>query len=244
MHKFLILVVGLTCGSVLAGPGGGSGGGGSGRGGGGGAGGASEHQSGSNVSSGHHGASSDAVESACRARGLSDSDVEVLTAVLRSAEKENLPVGSLCAKLQEGLVKQVPVGLIVQAAEKRLGCLREANQFLENLKRQGARGRGPAHMVEDLGVVLEGGLPIAVFEAVFARQETVRMGRIAPIIDAAEVLQLAGLRPDQVQQVLGELSEREMSRREVGQVVAELRQSVEKGLDFDAVFPLLWEAEK
>lgn len=245
MHRTWLVACLFAGMTVLAGPGGNGNGKGSGSG--------SGSGGGNGASKGRHGQSeesaccapavSNAVAS-CLIRGLNEADTETLMNVVRKAEAEQLPVECLCAKIEEGLAKQVPVARIAAATEARLGYLRQAEELLGRLKSEGARGDGPARLVENLGMALESGLPVEVFETVFNQQEKIRMGRIAPIVEAAEVLQLAGLSPEQIRKVLVDLSARNMNRHEVNRVVSELKQSIDKGLEFDAVYPLLWSSEK
>lgn len=208
---------------------------------------------------------------ACRQRGLSAEDTDKLLAPVYAAHKEGLPAGNICIKIEEGLAKQVPTDRIEAAAQARLNYLREAGKLVASMRlngsgrhgmgRGGGRGAsrgmggggpggkrggmtGPPHLVENIGMALESGVPLAVFQEVFKHAGNSRMGRIMPVVEAAETLQLAGLKPEQIQRVLIDFLDRNLNRRGIQRGVDVLLKGMDSGKDFETVYATLWVDKK
>jgi len=192
---------------------------------------------------------------ACRQAGLSVDGTDGLLAAVYAAHQEGLPVEVICVKIEEGLAKRIPVARIIEAANVRLECLREAAKLVASMHgkrggmggswggrmgRSGQGGDGPPHLIANIGMALESGVPVEVFQTVFEHAGTGRKGRIMPLVDAAEILHLAGLEPEQTQRMLNDILERNLNRCEVERVVEVVVQGLADGKDFELLHADLW----
>ncbi|MBN2684105.1 MAG: hypothetical protein JXR40_02390 [Pontiellaceae bacterium] len=199
----------------------------------------------------------------CRRRGLNAEQADELLASVYTAHEEGLPAGSVCIKVEEGLAKEVPSERIAQAAQLRLKYLREAAAMVEAIRSKGGAGKGPGNgggnglgshnrggdhgtgegppnLVENICVALESGVPAEVFEQVFAQADRARMGRVVPVVEAAEALQLAGLKPEQYQRVLIDFVKMDLNRRQILIAVAQIEKELADGTDFESVYQAMW----
>ncbi len=178
----------------------------------------------------------------CRKRGLSARDADVLLCSAYIARAESLPFGCIYTRIEEGLAKQVEVSRVTSAAELRLNCLRQARELTTHLYGESTDGRGggPAHLLEHAAMALESGLPSDVLQEVFLRNGRRRIGRLAHVVEAAETLQLAGLAPDQIQRVMIDFLDRDLTRNEVMRAIRVLRDGLAAGGSFENVYAALW----
>lgn len=209
---------------------------------------------------------------ACRQRGMSAEETDTLLAAVYTAHEEGLPANNICIKIEEGLAKQVPAERIAAAAQVRLDYLREAGRLVASLRAKSGRGNGqgagkgygmggggnpdghgsgsnrgmegPPHLVENIGMALESGVPVELFEAVFLQVESARMGRIMPAVDAAEALHLAGLIPAQTQRILSGVLKRDLNRHETDRILYEVLDGMASDQDFDSIYAGLWPEEE
>lgn len=200
----------------------------------------------------------------CRRRGLNAEQADELLRSVYTAHDEGLPAGNVCIKVEEGLAKEIPPERIAQAAQVRLKYLREAAELVAAIQRKGGTGKGPgngrgnglgahnggggghgsgegpANLVENICVALESGVPVDVFERVFAQADRTRMGRVVPVVEAAEALQLVGLKPEQYQLVLMDFVKKDLNRRQILIAVAQIEKELTDGKDFESVYQALW----
>lgn len=211
---------------------------------------------------------------ACRLRGMSAEETDALLQAVYAAHKEGLPANNICIKIEEGLAKRVATEQIAAAANTRLHCLREARRLVASLRpgmgrgpggmgggmRHGmgsgnpdgpgpgqgrmADGSGPPHLIENLGVALESGVPADLFREVFSHAGHARMGRIMPVVDAAETLHLAGLKPEQIQRLLVDVVDRDLNRHAIQNLVEVVQRELADGNTFDTVYRALWTEKK
>lgn len=176
----------------------------------------------------------------CRRRGLSTGDTEKLLAPVLAASEESLPAECVFIKVEEGLAKQVDADRIVAAAEARLECLRKARKLLaSNPSGRGGAG-SPPHLITRICIVLESGLPEEVLQEVFNRPGGPRYGRLVHVLEAGETLQLAGLDPQNTQQIMNDCLDRNLNRMEILRAVDYVLSEQRNGRGFKAIHADLW----
>lgn len=182
----------------------------------------------------------------CRQRGLSVEDSDRLMAPVYAAKKETLPVGCVYAKIEEGLVKRAAVSNIISTAEARLGYMREAKKLVSSMLSGIAAGHGDGltRLIENTGMALESGLEPAIIKTVFRRNGRRRLGRLAHAMEAAETLHLEGFEDSQIQRVLIDFLDRNLSRHEMFRAVEVLKNGLAAGKDFDSIYTGLWVEKK
>jgi hypothetical protein len=178
----------------------------------------------------------------CRRRGLSAKDADELLAAVYTARAEHLPVGCIYDRIEEGLAKQVEVARVASAAKIRLECLRKAGVITASIygDSPGGQGGGPAHLLEHVAMALESGLPDDVLTEMFRHNGRRRIGRLTHVVEAGETLQLAGLAPDQIKQVMIDFLDRNLNRSEVMRAVGVLTDGLSAGKSFENVYANLW----
>ncbi|MEN7973738.1 MAG: hypothetical protein ABFR47_07885 [Verrucomicrobiota bacterium] len=175
----------------------------------------------------------------CRKSGLSAEGADALLASLYSARDENLPVGAVLAKIEEGLAKKVAVDRVVAAAELRLDYLRRANRLVAVLDRGEEHG-GDRRLVVRAAMALESGLPEDVLKEVFNRHSGHRYGRLIHVLEAGEALQLAGMDAKDTQQIMLDCIDLDLNRMEILRAVDHILVEQRDGRDFKAIYAELW----
>ena len=89
-------------------------------------------------------------------------------------------------------------------------------------------------------MAMESGLPPEVLQEMFSRPARFRYGRMIHIVDAGESLLLAGLAVRQVQQIMDECIDRDLTGTEVERVVNVFQDGVREGKDFETLHASLW----
>ena len=176
---------------------------------------------------------------------LTDEEIEKLVASIGPVLKEQLPSNCVCIKIEEGLAKNVEIDRIVGAVKTRTDFLLQAKQLLERHNSKGKQAGGAKNsarnrLTEGIGMAMESGVSASVFESVLEHSAQLRIGRILPIIEAAELLQLAGLSSEQIQQLLTNFVDRDLKPREVSNAVEQVLKELAKGKTFDEIFAALW----
>ena len=113
----------------------------------------------------------------------------------------------------------------------------------QSLERSGMGGGSP-RLIENIAMALESGVSKELLQQVFEYAGKGRMGRIMPIVDAAEALHLAGLSSDQSQRVLFALVEKKLNRKQIERVVESISLRLSSGEKLDDFYSLLWDQEK
>ncbi|MBT8042436.1 MAG: hypothetical protein KJN98_04645 [Pontiella sp.] len=182
----------------------------------------------------------DQVLAECRKYGLSASETDALLSMVYIAHAEQLPAGCVYLKIEEGFAKGIPVEQIRPAAAKRLDCMRRADQLIMSVRN--GRGGQHQHLVQHMCMAMESGLPEEVIEHVINRPGGFRYGRLIHVIEAGESLQLAGLPPSQIQQVMSDCLDRDLTGPEVMRVVEVIQTGLRDGMEFEAIHDALWVA--
>lgn len=178
---------------------------------------------------------------ACKRRGLSAQETDALLDPVYAASKESLPSGCILLKIEEGLAKQVDAVRMTAAAQYRLECLRKARKIMDQQKRKpGQMGGGPPRLLTHTGLALESGLPDEVLRAVFKHNNGKWMGRLIYVIEAGETLQLAGLEPQNTQQILFDCIDRKLTPLEIQRATGFVIAEHEKKLPFPEIRRQLW----
>ncbi len=189
----------------------------------------------------------ESVLNACRVRRLSAAEAGRLMIPVTSATTESLPADCLFARIEEGLAKNVDVDRIESAVQRRLECLRTAQQIFSDLKPRG-NGHGPMggppRLIGNMALALESGVDPEVLSSVFGHKGPMRYGRLAHIIDAAESLHLAGLDSDQLRRVMNDFLERNMNRQEMCRVVKVLQKGLGAGKPFEDLYVSMWSVDE
>ena len=175
---------------------------------------------------------------ACRAKKLDLAQAEDLFCPVYTARAENLPAGCVFLKIEEGLAKRVAWQDIHDAADKRLACMRKADELIMSV-RQG-RGGEHQHLVMHTCMAMESGLPEEVLKDVFSRPVRFRYGRMIHAVEAGESLQLAGLEPEQTHHIMNDCLDRDLTGEEVMRVVSILQNGLREGKDYDTLHATLW----
>ena len=173
----------------------------------------------------------------CRQNGMSATDTETLLSSVYSAGAELLPADSVFLKIEEGLAKKVDVAQITAAAKSRLTCLRQAKQLLSSDKKHGG---GYQHLMTRTCMALESGLPAAVLQTIFSSPGGFRYGRMIHVIDAGETLYLAGLLPSDIQLIMGECLDRNLSGTEILRATDIILRGHREGKSFESIHAALW----
>ena len=116
-----------------------------------------------------------------------------ICACIEQAAHEGLPCKVLTTRVCEGLVKQASPEALQEAVEKRAHALRQAHEILSRaactcIRRSGER-RGLCCLVAQ---ALESGVPPAAFEGVFGRGKVCGALNLGAVVEAGEMLHLAG----------------------------------------------------
>lgn len=186
----------------------------------------------------------------CRDCGLSAEQADRLLAPVRTARDESLPPEAVFTKIEEGLSKKVPPETIQKAASRRLEYLRRAALLAAPVatnahRGQGRHGRGNGgnrRLVVQTALALESGLPETVVAEVFRHPGAPRNGQMAHVMEAAETLQLAGLKPRETRQLLFDFLDRNLNRMEIQRAVDLVIREHQKGRDFNSIHAELWPA--
>jgi hypothetical protein len=179
----------------------------------------------------------------CRKSGLSATEADVLLASVRAARNESLPAEAVFTKIEEGLVKKVALDRVTAATELRLNCLRRANQLLSAQKLSSAHSEGHGgnqRLVVRMAMALESGLPEEVFQEIFSRRSGCRYGRLIHVMEAGETLQLAGLNPQEIKQIMMDCIDRDLNRMEIQRAVDCVVEQYQNGQDFQSIRAGLW----
>jgi hypothetical protein len=152
---------------------------------------------------------------------------ERICACLAKASHEGLPCESLAGRVGEGLVKQASPEALQAAVEKRAAALRQAHAILARatcacVKRPGER-RGLCCLVAQ---ALESGVPPTAFEGVFDRGKVCGALDLGAVVEAGEMLHLAGFDAAAVRAFMLDCRARKSCRRDIlEQARARIRRS-------------------
>jgi hypothetical protein len=174
----------------------------------------------------------------CRKKGMTAGETDALLCPVYAASAESLPTECVFIKTEEGLAKQVDTALVAAAAEARLDCLRQADRMVSAV-RQG-RGGEHQHLVMHSCVALESGLPAEVLQNIFNRPGGFRYGRLIHVVEAGETLQLGGLDPKDIQQIMNDCLDRDLNYGEVMRAVDFIIAEHRSGKDFKTIHSSLW----
>ncbi len=176
----------------------------------------------------------------CRKNKLTLAETEDLICPVYSAHAEELPIDCVFLKIEEGLAKRAAWQDIHVAADKRLGCMRKADELVMSVREN--RGGQHRHLVMHTCMALESGLPEEVLKNVFNRPARFRYGRVIHVVEAGESLQLAGLEPEQIQHIMTDCLDRDLTGEEVMRVVDIFQNGLREGKNYDALHATLWVA--
>lgn len=174
----------------------------------------------------------------CQRNGMSVADTEALLRPVHTAYEESLPAGYVFLKIEEGLAKQVDAKRVTAAAESRLAYLRQAKQLVAGDGQQ--HGGGYQHLTLRACMALESGLPAEVLQNILSRPGRLRYGRMVHVVDAGETLYLAGLTPSNIQQIMNDCLDRDLSGPEILRVIDRVLQGHREGKSFESIYATLW----
>lgn len=179
---------------------------------------------------------------ACRKYGLSVEQADQLLDTIYTAQTEHLPGESICTRIEEGLAKNVAIEQVLEASLVRLEHLREAQALVSSIVEGSAveHGDGPKKLVVNVSMALESGLSADMLKAALVRNGHKRLGRMAHAVEVGESLYLAGLEPAQVQRIMTDFLDRNVSRHEMIRAAEVLREGIANGQDFESVYDSLW----
>ncbi|VGO17272.1 hypothetical protein PDESU_05868 [Pontiella desulfatans] len=175
---------------------------------------------------------------ACRSAGLKVAEAEDLFCPVYAAHDEELPSDCIFLKIEEGLAKHVAWKEVHGAADRRLACMRQADQLI--MAARNHRGGQHAHLVMHTCMALESGLPADALEQTFSRPGRFRYGRLIHVVEAGEALKLAGFANPQIVHIMNDCLDRDLSGAEVFRVVDLLQAGLREGKDFETIHATLW----
>ena len=122
------------------------------------------------------------------------------------AEREGLPCEALACRVCEGLAKRVSPEALQAAVEARAARLREAHRLLGDAGCPACpqHGEGTRCRCCLLAQALESGVPPQVFSAILTKPDAALLARLPALIEAGEMLHLAGLGAPEIQAFLRE----------------------------------------
>jgi hypothetical protein len=174
----------------------------------------------------------------CHRNGMSVADTEALFRPVCIASAESLSADYVFLKIEEGLAKQVDAARVTAAAESRLANLRQAKKLVSGDGQQ--HGGGYQHLTMRTCMALESGLPAEVLQNILSRSGRVRYGRMVHVIDAGGTLYLAGLPPSNIQQIMNDCLDRDLSGPEILRVIDMVLQGHREGKSFESIYATLW----
>ena len=175
---------------------------------------------------------------ACRANGLSVMDAEDLLCAVYTAHEAELPTDCLFIRIEEGLAKHAAWEDVHAAANRRLECMLKADELILSVRQH--RGGEHQHLVKHMCLAMESGLPEDVLKNVINRPSRFRYGRLIHVTEAGESLHLAGFDPAQIQHIMNDCLDRDLSYAEVMRVVDVLQRGLHEGKDFETLHDTLW----
>ncbi len=156
-----------------------------------------------------------------REHGIKGSEAEAILTCFEQLEELGLPTEFLRLRLHEGIVKRVDPQQIKTALEQRMRLLIQAHELLHYQPRvDAARRRRHRPVTTETGVetlarALESGVPIALFEELYESQRGIHAKRLRQIVEAGEMMYLAGVETEAVRQFMLDCRERNMGRMEI-----------------------------
>jgi len=163
---------------------------------------------------------------------------EVLGPALQAAQ-EGLPAEAVLSKVDEGVLKGVPTADLLQAAEKRLGALRQARGLLQESGFPDGEEQGRGLLVAT-ALALESGVPEPTLTSALDRGKGTPPGQMKAVVEAGEALYLEGLAPEAVQALMADCLDRQLRRPEMLRVVRFARDQHGRGLDGTSIRATLW----
>ena len=156
-----------------------------------------------------------AAREAMRARGLEGPAMESIAGRFADAARRGLPRSPLRARLEEGLAKRADPEAIAAAVDRRLDALVRADVLLAGSD----EGRRPHGVDADAGLLvlvqaLESGVPEEAFEGLFRPGRGGLSPRMQAVVEAGELLHLAGVDGDAVTWFMRDSRDRNLRRME------------------------------
>ncbi|MFN2351348.1 MAG: hypothetical protein ABR497_05330 [Kiritimatiellia bacterium] len=175
--------------------------------------------------------------------GIPDTTAADIRACLEEADRQGLPPASLRLRLREGLVKRVPPGQLLEALQRHARALNQARQ-LQQKSIEISETQQSMEGLDLLARALESGLPPEALAEALADSQGRMSQRIQAIIEAGEMLHLAGVDAEGVKAFIGDCREHDLPRMATmraarfwiqahrdGQTTPEIRQSLWKSTD-------------
>ncbi len=154
-----------------------------------------------------------------REHGITGPAADAILSYFEQLEELGLPTELLRLRLREGIAKRVDPRQIEAALERRTRLLKQSHDLLSARSRVDSarrhRGRVSAETgVETLTRALESGVPIALFEELYQSQRGIHARRLRPIVEAGEMMHLAGIETESVRQFMLDCRDRNLARME------------------------------
>ncbi len=155
-----------------------------------------------------------------REHGITGTESEAILKCFDQLEELGLPSELLRLRLREGIVKGVNPQQIKIALEQRMQLLIQSHELLHHRSRaDSARRRRQRPVitetdVETLTRALESGIPIALFEELYESQRGIHARRLRAVVEAGEMMHLAGVETESVRQFMLDCRERNLMRME------------------------------
>ncbi len=169
---------------------------------------------------------------------------QIITCFTR-CEELGLPTDFLRLRLREGVTKQVGIDQIQTALAQRMQALKRASRLVacpdEPSGRRRRRRHGHDDSIETLARALESGLPLDALETLFtSTRGNAKTTRLLPIVEAGEMLHLAGVKPESIQHFMHDCRERRLGRREILRAARYWIDKHERGIEPETIRRQLW----
>lgn len=182
-----------------------------------------------------------------REHRIADTDAERIINYFTHSEKLGLPSDFLRLRLREGLTKGVDQEQILKALEARLQALEQAQQLMARVRHTPPSGRR-RHRRPDrdasmatVARALESGLPFETLESLFTPADAkASVMRLHPIVEAGEMMHLAGVPPEAIRHFMHDCRDRGLGRRETLRAADFWIDHHERGMPPETIRRQLW----
>lgn len=182
------------------------------------------------------------VGAALAAHGVRGAAAERILRCFAECAPYGIPTEALFARLREGLVKQADPDLLADALERRRETLARAQTLLPSATGRFRRQPHSVDLLEALANALESGVPPAAFDGLVPPGRRVRQDRISAVIEAGEMLHLAGVETPDVRWFMHEARSRDSGRAELLRVARVWVQLRREGYESEEIRGRIWDA--
>lgn len=175
---------------------------------------------------------------------LSSTESELILQHAAQASTAGVPRTVILGRLREGLVKQATAAQLIETLKASQQAHQDASALLgsdRQGRRRGRRQPEAERFREILVRALESGVPREALKDLFAGEAGPRgLGRIQAIVEAGEMLHLAGMDSDVVRRFMLMCRERQVRRMEALRAARQAILLYRQGMEPDAILRQVW----